>query len=87
VTAADLPTQADVIEHVIEERRREFFSEGAHRLRDHLRWRETPYAIPFLGEPGSIHPDGRLLDPDTGAPLREYENTTCFPVPTVEGIG
>ncbi len=87
VTATDLPTQDDVIEHVIEERRREFFSEGAHRLRDHLRWRGTAFEIPFLGEPGSIHPDGRLLDPDTGAPLREYEDATCFPVPTVEGIG
>ncbi len=72
---------------MIEERRREFFSEGAHRLRDHLRWRGTEFEIPFLGEPGSIHPDGRLLDPETGAPLREYEDATCFPVPTVEGIG
>lgn len=87
VTATDLPTQDDVIGHVIEERRREFFSEGAHRLRDHLRWRGTAFEIPFLGEPGSIHPDGRLLDPNTGEPLREYEDATCFPVPTVEGIG
>lgn len=84
VTAADLPTRDDVVAHVLEERRREFFSEGAHRLHDHLRWRTTAFAIPFLGEPGSIHPDGRLLDPDTGAPLREYEDATCFPVPTVE---
>lgn len=84
VTAADLPTRDDVVAHVLEERRREFFSEGGHRLHDHLRWRTTAFAIPFLGEPGSIHPDGRLLDPDTGAPLREYEDTTCFPVPTVE---
>lgn len=87
VDASDLPTRDDVIAHVIEERRREFFSEGAHRLRDHLRWRGTDFEIPFLGEPGSIHPDGRLLDPETGAPLREYEDATCFPVPTVEGIG
>lgn len=87
VTSTDLPDQDAVIEHVIEERRREFFSEGAHRLRDHLRWRGTAYEVPFLGEPGSIHPDGRLLDPETGAPLREYEDATCFPVPTVEGIG
>lgn len=87
VTAGDLPTQDDVIRHVIEERRREFFSEGGHRLRDHLRWRGTAFEIPFLGEPGSIHPNGRLLDPDTGAPLREYEDATCFPVPTVESGG
>jgi hypothetical protein len=86
VSAADLPTQDDVVAHVIEERRREFFSEGGHRLRDHLRWRGTAFQIPFLGEPGSIHPNGRLLDPDTGAPLREYEDATCFPVPTVEGL-
>jgi hypothetical protein len=87
VTAADLPTQDDVIAHVIEERRRESFSEGGHRLRDHLQWRGTAFEIPFLGEPGSIHPNGRLLDPETGAPLREYEDATCFPVPTVEGVG
>ena len=49
--AADIPTQADVIRHVIEERRREFFVEGGHRLRDHLRWRGTEFDIPFLGEP------------------------------------
>lgn len=84
VTAADLPTQEDVIAHVIEERRREFFSEGGHRLHDHLRWRGTTHNVPFLGEPGSIHPNGQLLDPETGAPLREYEDWTCFPVPTVE---
>jgi len=84
VTAADLPTQDDVVAHVIEERRREFFSEGGHRLRDHVRWRGTAFEVPFLGEPGSIHPGGRLLDPETGDPLREYEDTTCFPVPTVE---
>ena len=87
VTATDLPTQDDVIAHVIEERRREFFSEGGHRLRDHLRWRGTSFEIPFLGEPGSIHPNGRLLDPETGDPLREYGDATCFPVPTVEAVG
>lgn len=84
VVEADIPTQDDVIAHVIEERRREFFSEGGHRLNDHLRWRDTAFNVPFLGEPGSIHPDGQLLDPETGAALREYEDWTCFPVPTVE---
>lgn len=84
VTAADGPTRDDVIRLIQEERVRELFSEGGHRLRDHLRWRGTPLEIPFLGEPGSIHPGGQLLDPDTGAPLREYEGGTCFPVPTVE---
>lgn len=84
VEAADVPTEEAMIRQVIEERRREFFSEGGHRLHDHLRWRGTAFNVPFLGEPGSIHPDGQLLDPDTGAPLREYEDWTCFPVPTVE---
>ncbi|MEX2466004.1 MAG: RagB/SusD family nutrient uptake outer membrane protein, partial [Gemmatimonadota bacterium] len=84
VDDTDLPTREDVIRHVIQERSREMFSEGAHRLRDHLRWRGTEFEVPFLGEAGSIHPNGRLLDPDTGEPLREYEDATCFPVPTVE---
>lgn len=87
VNDTDLPTQADVIRHIIQERSREMFSEGGHRLRDHLRWRGTDYEVPFLGEPGSIHPNGRLLDPETGDPLREYEDATCFPVPTVEISG
>ncbi len=84
IVEADIPTEADVISHVIEERRRELFSEGGHRLNDHLRWRGTAFNVPFLGEPGSIHPNGQLLDPETGAALREYEDWTCFPVPTVE---
>lgn len=81
VTEADTPTQADVIAHVIEERRREFFVEGGHRLRDHLRWRGTEYEVPFLGEPGSDHPDG--VD-QNGDP---YGSTTCFPVPVIEVAG
>lgn len=78
VTAADAPAQADVIRLVIEERRRELFVEGGHRLRDHLRWRGTEFNVPFLGEPGSDHPDG--VD-QYGQP---YEDATCFPVPTIE---
>jgi hypothetical protein len=81
VTAADLPTQDDVIRHVIEERRREFFAEGGHRLRDMLRWRDTQFEIPFLGEPGSDHPNG--VD-QNGDP---YGPTTCFPIPTIEVLG
>lgn len=80
VTAADLPTQDDVIRHVIEERRRELFVEGAHRQRDHLRWRGTSFAVPYLGEPGSDHPDG--IDHQG----QVYGNTTCFPVAQNEGI-
>ncbi|MDZ7779991.1 MAG: RagB/SusD family nutrient uptake outer membrane protein [Gemmatimonadota bacterium] len=78
VTEDDLPTQDAVIEHVIEERKRELFVEGGHRLRDHLRWRGTPYEVPFLGEPGSDHPDGTN---DYGQP---YGTTTCYPVPNIE---
>ena len=79
VSSEDLPTQSDVIKHVIEERRREFFVEGGHRLRDHLRWRGTEFKIPFLGEEDSIHPNG--VDQYGQA----YEDYTCFPVPTIEG--
>jgi starch-binding outer membrane protein, SusD/RagB family len=81
VTADDIPTQDDVIAHVIEERRRELFVEGGHRLRDHLRWRGTRFEIPFLGEPGSDHPNG--VD-DQGQP---YESATCFPLPDIEVVG
>ena len=81
VTAEDIPTQDDVIRHVIEERRREFFVEGGHRLRDHLRWRGTRFEIPFLGEPGSEHPNG--VD-QHGTP---YADATCLPVPLVEQAG
>ena len=84
---ADLPawtgsTDADeVIAHVLEERKRELFVEGGHRLNEMLRWRGTEFEIPFLGEPGSIHPDG--VD-QNGA---EYGPTTCFLLPDVEQDG
>jgi len=74
-------TQEQVIAQVIEERRRELFTEGGHRLNDHLRFRGSAWNIPFKGEPGSIHPNG--VD-DTGLP---YGTTTCFPLPTVEIVG
>jgi hypothetical protein len=74
-------TQDAVIAQVIEERRRELFTEGGHRLNDHLRFRGTKWNIPFKGEPGSIFPTG--VDA-TGLP---YGTTTCLPLPTVEIIG
>lgn len=74
-------TQDEVIAHVIEERRRELFVEAGHRLNDMLRFRGTAFEIPFLGEPGSIHPSG--LD-QTGA---EYGTITCFPLPFIEENG
>lgn len=88
-TAAGIPgydagatqTQDQVITQVIEERRREMFTEGGHRLNDQIRFQGTPFAIPFKGEPGSVDPNG--VDA-TGLP---YGNTTCFPLPTVERIG
>lgn len=78
VPASDIPMQADVIRHVIEERRRELFAESGCRLRDHIRWRGTEFEIPFLGEPGSDAPDGRTI----GGEL--YGDATCFPVPAIE---
>jgi hypothetical protein len=71
-------TQEAVIRQVIEERRRELFVEGGHRLNDHLRFRGTPYAIPFLGEPGSDHPNG------VNHKNVPYSTTTCIPLPDVE---
>ena len=87
-TAAGIPgydptntaTRDDVVRQVIEERRRELFLEGGHRLNDHLRFRGTPYNIPFKGEAGSFDPNG--VD-RTGLP---YGSTTCFPLPTVERV-
>ena len=81
VDAADLPTQNDVIRHVIEERRREFFVEGGHRQRDHLRWRGTEFNVPYLGEPGSDHPNG--IDHQG----QIYGSTTCFLVAQNEQVG
>jgi hypothetical protein len=73
--------QDAVIAQVIEERRRELFTEGGHRLNDHLRFRGTRWNIPFKGETGSVFPNG--VDA-TGLP---YGSTTCLPLPTVEIIG
>jgi hypothetical protein len=65
-----------IMDLVKEERRRQLFVLGGHRLHDMLR-----FNIPFLGDPGSIHPNG--LD-QTGA---EYGNLTCFQLPEVEVKG
>jgi len=74
-------TPSDIMDLVIEERRRNFFLEGGHRLVDMIRFRGTSYNIPFLGEAGSIHPNG--VD-QTGA---EYGTLTCFELPAVEVNG
>lgn len=78
---AGTATQDQVFEHVLEERRRELFQEAGHRLNDMLRFRGTAQEIPFLGEPGSIHPNG--LD-QSGL---EYGTITCFPLPLIEENG
>lgn len=78
---AGTDTQSEVIAQIIEERRRELFLEGGHRLNDHLRFRGTEWEVPFKGEPGSIHPNN--VD-HTGVP---YGSTTCFELPTVERNG
>lgn len=81
VDASDAPTQDAMIRLVLEERNRELFAEGGHRLNDHLRFRGTPFNIPFKGEAGSAYPNG--ID-HLGQP---YGNTTCWPLPTVERNG
>ena len=86
---ADLPlfdvgntaTQDEMITHVIEERRVELAFEAGHRLNDMLRFRGTQFEIPFLGDPGSFHPDGFDQNGDT------YGTTTCLPLPLVETGG
>jgi len=85
--AAGLPamtapaSQSEMVELVIEERRRELFVEGAHRFNDMIRFRGTQFEIPFLGEPGSIHPNGISQKGDV------YGTTTCLPLPLVEKNG
>ncbi len=74
-------SQADVIAAVLAERARELFVEQAWRFNDMLQYRGTPQQISFLGEPGSIHPNG--LD-QTGA---EYGTVTCWELPLVETNG
>ncbi len=88
-TRAGLPTWAggasasksEVLNAVLAERSRELFVEQAWRFNDMLQHRGTPQEIPFLGEPGSIHPNG--LD-QTGA---EYGTVTCWELPLVETNG
>jgi len=79
VTEEDIPTRDDVIQHVIQQRNREFFAESGHRMFDHNRWRGTQFDIPFLGEPGSAWPDGVDVHGE------RFGDTTCFPVPRNEG--
>lgn len=74
-------SQADVIAAVLAERSRELFVEQAWRFNDMLQYRGSAQQIPFLGEPGSIHPNG--LD-QTGA---EYGTVTCWELPLVETNG
>ncbi len=70
-----------MIAHVIDERLRELAFEAGHRLNDMLRFRGTQFEIPFLGDPGSFHPNG--LDQNGDA----YGTTTCLPLPVVETGG
>ncbi|MBI2537446.1 MAG: RagB/SusD family nutrient uptake outer membrane protein [Gemmatimonadetes bacterium] len=74
-------TQAQVISQILDERARELFAEGGHRYNDMLRYRSTPYNIPFKGEPGSVHPNGVDQTGDV------YGTTTCFPLPAAERAG
>jgi starch-binding outer membrane protein, SusD/RagB family len=74
-------TGQDLMPLILEERRRELFLETGSRFNDMLRFRGTAYQIPFLGEPGSIHPNG------VDAFNRAYGNVTCLPLPDVERAG
>lgn len=74
-------SQSEVLSAVLAERSRELFVEQAWRFNDMLQHRGTAQQIPFLGEPGSIHPNG--LD-QTGA---EYGPVTCWELPLVETNG
>ena len=74
-------TQAEVITAVLEERRRVLFDQAGHRLNDMLRYRETPFEIPFLGDAGSLHPNGVDQNGD------RYGTVTCFDLPLVETSG
>ena len=74
-------SQAEVLSHILDERARELFAEGGHRLNDMIRYRGTSYDIPFKGEPGSVHPNGVDQTGDV------YGTTTCFPLPAAERGG
>lgn len=73
-------TQSQIVAQVIEERSRELFLMGGHRLNDMLRFRSTPFRIPFRGEAGSDHPTGR---DHRGL---DYGPTTCIPLPLAEAL-
>lgn len=74
-------TKDQVVRQVIEERVRELFLDGGLRFNDHYRFIGTPWAVPYKGEAGSIHPTG--VD-HTGVP---YGSTKCFALPDVERVG
>lgn len=69
----DPATDGDILTHVLQERSRELFLEGGHRLNDHLRYMGTANEIPFFT--GVDHLG------------RQYGNATCWPLPNVERHG
>lgn len=71
-------TADQVLAQIIEERGRELFLEAGVRHSDMLRFRTTPFRIPFRGEAGSIHPNG------TDHRGLIYGPTTCIPLPLAE---
>lgn len=79
--AGNTATQNEVITQVIDERVRELFMEAGARYNDHLRFRATPFKIPFRGEPGSVHPNG--VDHRN----QQYGSTTCVPLALSETLG
>ncbi|MDE2805721.1 MAG: RagB/SusD family nutrient uptake outer membrane protein [Gemmatimonadota bacterium] len=69
----DPATDGDILAQVLQERSRELFLEGGHRLNDHLRYMGTAHEIPFFT--GVDHLG------------RQYGNATCWPLPNVERHG
>jgi hypothetical protein len=71
-------TQTEVIGAVLEERRRVQFVVASSRWNDMIRYDGTANAIPWVGEPGSIYPNGR------GASGEEYGTNKCMFLPIHE---
>jgi hypothetical protein len=71
-------SQTAVIDAVLEERRRVMFQAASIRWNDLLRYDGTANDIPWNGEPGSIHPNGK------GPIGQDYGTMKCILLPTVE---
>ena len=71
--AFDQTQDGDIMTHLVQERSRELFLEGGHRMHDWRHYKGTAQEITF--DTGIDH---------FGVP---YGNTTCWPLPSVERLG